>query len=98
MVCKNPETAVLLDVGTALTERYLTQSKEVPLDFLFGGLEICNNADIQFRNSRNQRLTIELALVKLSNLSRVEKKKVTETDSDTSENPKSETIGFLQQI
>jgi DNA polymerase III subunit gamma/tau len=85
MVCKDPGTAVLLDVGTALTERYLTQSKEVPLDFLYRGLEVCNDADIQFRNSRNQRLTIELALVKLSNLSRVEKKKVTKPASDTAE-------------
>jgi DNA polymerase-3 subunit gamma/tau len=38
-------------------------------------LEICNQADIQFRSSRNQRLTIELALVKLANLSEVSKKK-----------------------
>lgn len=85
MVCKNPETAVLLDVGTALTERYLVQSKAVPIDFLYSALEICNDADIQFRSSRNQRLTIELALVKLSNLTKVEKKKLAEHESTTKE-------------
>ncbi len=88
MVCKNPETAVLLDVGKALTERYLSQSKEVPLDFLYRGLEICNDADIQFRNSRNQRLTIELSLVKLSNLTLVEKKKVAGPSAETTDSPK----------
>ncbi len=82
MVCKNPETAVLLDVGSSLTERYLIQSKEVPLKFIYRGLEICNDADIQFRNSRNQRLTIELALVKLSNLNEVEKKKGADSNSE----------------
>ncbi len=75
MVCKNPETIQLMEVGAGIKEKYTTQSKLVPLSFLFDGLEICNQADIQFRSSRNQRLTIELALVKLANLSEVQKKK-----------------------
>jgi len=64
MVCKNPETVQLMEVGAGIKEKYLSQSAEVSLLFLYGGLEICNQADIQFRASRNQRLTIELALVK----------------------------------
>jgi DNA polymerase-3 subunit gamma/tau len=83
MVCKNPETVQLMEVGAGIKEKYLSQSVEVSLPFLYGGLEICNQADIQFRASRNQRLTIELALVKLANLSEVQKKKsVTESASD----------------
>lgn len=75
MVCKNPETVQLMEVGAGIKERYLTQSAEVSLPFLYSGLEICNQADIQFRSSRNQRLTIELALIKLANLTEVSKKK-----------------------
>ncbi|MCK4991287.1 MAG: DNA polymerase III subunit gamma/tau, partial [Bacteroidales bacterium] len=75
MVCKNPDTIQLMEVGAGIKEKYLSQSKEVSLPFLYEGLEICNQADIQFRSSRNQRLTIELALVKLANLSEVSKKK-----------------------
>ena len=83
MVCKNPETVQLMEVGAGIKEKYLSQSKEVTLQFLYSGLEICNQADIQFRVSRNQRLTIELALVKLANLSGVSKKKtVTESKTD----------------
>jgi len=74
MVCKNPETAQLMEVGAGIKEKYLSQSAEVSLPFLYEGLEICNQADMQFRASRNQRLTIELALVKLANLSEVQKK------------------------
>jgi len=75
MVCKNPDTIQLMEVGAGIKEKYLSQSAEVSLQFLYAGLEICMQADIQFRGSRNQRLTIELALVKLANLSEVSKKK-----------------------
>ncbi len=82
MVCKNPETIQLMEVGAGIKEKYLSQSTQVSLPFLFAGLEICNQADIQFRTSRNQRLTIELALVKLSNFTEVPKKKsITESGS-----------------
>lgn len=84
MVCKNPETIQLMEVGAGIKEKYLSQSTQVSLPFLFAGLEICNQADIQFRTSRNQRLTIELALVKLSNFTEVPKKKsITESISAT---------------
>ena len=76
MVCKNPETIQLMEVGAGIREKYLSQSAEVSLPFLYEGLDICNQADIQFRSSRNQRLTIELALLKLANLSEVSKKKI----------------------
>ncbi|MGW8315663.1 MAG: DNA polymerase III subunit gamma/tau [Bacteroidales bacterium] len=75
MVCKDPETIQLMEVGAGIREKYGSQSANVPLSFLYDGLDICNQADIQFRTSRNQRLTIELALVKLAGLAGVQKKK-----------------------
>jgi len=74
MVCKDPETVNLMEVGAGIREKYLAQSRQVSLPFLYEGLDICNQADTQFRFSRNQRLTIELALVKLANLSGEQKK------------------------
>jgi DNA polymerase-3 subunit gamma/tau len=94
MVCKNPETIQLMEVGAGIKEKYLSQADQVSLSFLYDGLDICNQADIQFRGSRNQRLTIELALVKLARLSADSKKKtisepdprsVTETVPDRSQ-------------
>jgi DNA polymerase-3 subunit gamma/tau len=82
MVCKNPETIQLMEVGAGIKEKYLSQADQVSLSFLYDGLDICNQADIQFRGSRNQRLTIELALVKLARLSADSKKKtLTEPES-----------------
>lgn len=79
MVCKDPETVQLMEAGAGIRERYLSQSAGVPIQFLYEGLEICNQADIQFRTSRNQRLTIELALVKMAGLGEGLKKKTADT-------------------
>jgi DNA polymerase-3 subunit gamma/tau len=84
MVCKNPETIQLMEVGAGIREKYLSQSNIVSLPFLYEGLDICNQADIQFRASRNQRLTIELALVKLANLGDPQKKKTVAPDPEQS--------------
>lgn len=75
MVSKDAATVQLMEAGAGIRERYLEQSAGTPLEFLYDALEICNQADIQFRTSRNQRLTIELALVKLSRLTGGQKKK-----------------------
>ena len=76
LVAKNKETLVLLDVSEGMKSKYLEQAAAVPAEFLFEALNICNEADQQFRFSKNQRLTIELALVKLANLTMVQKKKI----------------------
>ena len=83
LVCKDPETVQLMEVGAGIRERYLSQSAHVPVPFLFEGLEISNQADMQFRTSRNQRLTIELALVKLAGLVPGQKKKASDTEQVT---------------
>ena len=93
MVCKDPETVKLMEVGAGIREKYLAQSAQVSLPFLYSGLDICNQADIQFRASRNQRLTIELAMVKLANLSEVSKKKtVSEQAEPESSLPSAESL------
>lgn len=78
MVCKDPATLGLMEVGAGIRDKYSQQAADTPLDFLYQGLDICSQADIQYRSSRNQRLTIELALVKLANLIAGAKKKIAE--------------------
>jgi DNA polymerase-3 subunit gamma/tau len=75
LVSKDPATIVLLDTGASIKDQYLKQAAELSEEFLYGALEICNETDLQFRGSKNQRLTIELALVRLANLTMVQKKK-----------------------
>ncbi|AKP49931.1 DNA polymerase III subunit gamma/tau [Cyclobacterium amurskyense] len=68
MVCKDPDTAVLLQVSETAKSRYVEQSAKSPYSFLLSALSICNQADLSYKASKNQRLHVELVLMKLAKL------------------------------
>ncbi len=68
MVCKDPATVELLQVSQSAKERYLSQSAKTSPSFLLSALNVCNQADIHYKASKNQRLHVELALMKLTKL------------------------------
>ncbi|MFD2037174.1 DNA polymerase III subunit gamma/tau [Belliella marina] len=68
LVCKDEATVELLEVSEGAKVRYLKQSKEASLSFLLSAMNICNQCDIHYKSSKNQRLHVELALMKLSKL------------------------------
>jgi DNA polymerase-3 subunit gamma/tau len=68
MVCKDAATVDLLQVSDSAKERYLAQAGKVQLSFLLSALNVCNQADIHYKSSKNQRLHVELALMKLAQL------------------------------
>ncbi len=65
LVCQDTITLQLLEVGKNIKERYQQQSSACPQDFLLQALELCNKADLQYRNSKNQRLLVEITLMQL---------------------------------
>jgi DNA polymerase-3 subunit gamma/tau len=69
LVSKDPQTIELLEVGADIGERYKTQAQLCSADFLFNALKITNDCDIDFRQSKNKRLLIELTLIRLCQLS-----------------------------
>jgi DNA polymerase-3 subunit gamma/tau len=68
MVCKDQQTIQLLTVSDTIKERYKAQANEVPLSFLLSALNIGNQCDINYKGSKNQRLHVELALLKIAHL------------------------------
>lgn len=68
LVCKDPKSAVLLEVGANIGNRYIQQSQNCSIDFLYDALAISTEAELQFRNAKNKRLHIEFALIKLARL------------------------------
>ncbi|AWW29860.1 DNA polymerase III subunit gamma/tau [Echinicola strongylocentroti] len=68
MVCKDAATVELLQVSESAQERYIEQSAKSNLSFLLSALNICNQCDIHYKGSKNQRLHVELALMKLAKL------------------------------
>ena len=68
LVCQDAVTVSLLEVGDTLRARYLEQAKLCTPGFLFQSLEICSSCDASYRTSKNQRLHVELALLKICSL------------------------------
>ena len=91
LVCQDPVTLPLLEVGAGIREKYQQQSGATTADWLYQALDILGSADVSFKSSRNQRLHVELALIKLCNLSAASKKKaLTGEKSEEQELPPSE--------
>ena len=76
LVSKDPQTISLLEVGADIGERYKAQAQQCTPEFLFQGLKISNDCDIDYRQSKNKRLLVELALIRLCQLTDEKKKSI----------------------
>ncbi len=70
LVCKDRATVQLLEVAGEVKDRYELQAASSDNDFLLNALEISNNCDMQYKNTQNKRLLIELALMKMAQLTK----------------------------
>jgi len=66
LVSHDEATLPLLEVSEVLKVRYSEQAKLCSSNFLFSALEICNQCELNYKASRNQRLHVELALIRLA--------------------------------
>jgi len=76
LVSKDPQTISLLEVGADIGERYKTQAQLCTPEFLFHALKISNDCDIDYRQSKNKRLLVELALIRQCQLADEKKKSI----------------------
>lgn len=68
LVTRDHSTLKLLEVSEGIRQKYQEQSQIAPLSFLISALNISNQCDLNYRNSKNQRLQVELALIKLCHI------------------------------
>ena len=68
LISKTPSTVGLLEVGEATKAKYLEHAAKCPTAFLFGAIDIANQTDIQYKSSKNPRLSVEIALMQMSSL------------------------------
>ena len=68
LITKQEETLVLLDVSSSIKSKYRSQSEEVESKILLNGLHLINEAEMRLKNASNQRLLVELTLLKIANL------------------------------
>ncbi len=70
LISQSPATVKLIEVSDDIRDFYLRQGTECRSEFLLRALEINNQADIQYKESNNKRLTLELALLQMAALSK----------------------------
>lgn len=65
LFCKDASTLNMMEVSDNLKQKYGEQATLASADFLVNCLNIGNQCDVQYKASKNKRLTVELALIKM---------------------------------
>ena len=68
LMAKDPQTLPLLEVSDQQRERYQEQAKKCETRFLYDALRLMNQCDINYRQSSNKRLLVELTLIEVAQL------------------------------
>ncbi len=68
LVCKDTQTIQLLEVSDNIKAKYADQSARASVSFLLSGLNLVSTCDTNYKSSKNQRLHVELCLMKLAHL------------------------------
>jgi DNA polymerase-3 subunit gamma/tau len=68
LVTKDASTLKLLEVSEGIKAKYLQQSQAASVSFLLSAMNIANQCDLNYKLSKNQRLQVELALLKMCHL------------------------------
>ncbi len=68
LVSKDAQTVQLLQTADEIKKRYAEQAKNTPLSWLISAMNILQQVDIQYKNSKNPKLLVEIALMKIAHL------------------------------
>ncbi|MBC7565555.1 MAG: DNA polymerase III subunit gamma/tau [Pedobacter sp.] len=68
LVAKDPQTTRLLEVSENIKQKYLVQSQQTGVSFILTALNLANQCDLNYKNSKNQRLQVELSLIKMCHI------------------------------
>lgn len=81
LVSRDAVTLPLLEVADNIKQRYNEQAKRCNPKFLFKAIRLCNTCDLNYRNSRNRRLLVEITLIEVAQA-------VNEDDDSAGRSPK----------
>lgn len=81
LVAGEPSTLKLLEVSDNIKKRYLDQSKAISAGIMLSALNIANQCEINYRTSKNHRLQVELALLKMCHIATAIQLKFTDLPS-----------------
>ncbi|MCG8576103.1 MAG: DNA polymerase III subunit gamma/tau [Flavobacteriales bacterium] len=76
LVCKDPKTVDLLDVPADIKGRYSEQAAQTESEFILVALDLIRDTEINYRASKNKRLSVEICLMKFCSIMANIKKEV----------------------
>ena len=65
LVSKDVKAAILLEVAEDFRDKYLQAAKEISANWMIAALNTTHEAALQYKQARNKRLCVEMALIKL---------------------------------
>ena len=68
LMARDAQTLPLLEVSDQQKERYQQQAQKCPIPFLYQALQLLNKCDINYRQSSNKRLLVELTLIEVAQI------------------------------
>jgi DNA polymerase III subunit gamma/tau len=68
LVSKDNSTVQLMEVPETAKSKYVEQANSSSLSFLLTAMNIANRCDLDYKSSKNQRLHVELTLMKLAHV------------------------------
>ena len=68
LMARDPQTLPLLEVSDQTRARYEEQAKKCQIPFLYDALKLMNQCDINYRQSSNKRLLVELTLIEIAQI------------------------------
>ena len=81
LVSKDVKAAILLEVAEDFRDKYLQAAKEISANWMIAALNTTNEAALNYKQARNKRLCVEMALIKLSYINQAVE--ITEGNSET---------------
>jgi DNA polymerase III subunit gamma/tau len=71
LVSQDARTVQLMEVPDSVKKKYLEQAQNSPASLVLTWINIANQCDINYKASKNQRLSVELALMKMAHVGHV---------------------------
>ena len=68
LMARDPQTLPLLEVSDQQRQRYEQQAQKCQIPFLYQALRLINQCDINYRQSSNKRLLVELTLIEIAQI------------------------------
>ena len=96
LLCKDARMTKLLDVPTEHKPMYNEKANQTPPNFILSGLNVINDAELEYKNATNKRLHVELCLIRLCYLLQATKPQIN-TAGDNAEikkKPDSDLISY----